>query len=190
MDHLRIPRSVVLRGGWAVKLERFDQPSQLSRRQIAPGAQRNAAYCEWTDANAPQPFDRYPRRLHHPPHDVRHPLVQVHPQPDAVAFFAQKANLVGNDQLAVQRYAISQSLERHVGRSLRRQDMIFLRQPKAGVHDAIGDFAIIRQEQQSLGDAVEPAHRVNALFDLDEIEHRPPIPLVAGSRDVAAWFVE
>ena len=43
------------------------------------------------------------------------------------------------------------------------EDVVFLGQPVTGMHDAIGDIPVIREEQQALRVAVEPAHRKDAL---------------------------
>jgi hypothetical protein len=116
--------------------------------------------------------------------------MQVNAEPETVSFFAEETNVIGNDQLAVERHAGSQPLQRRVGWPLFGQDVILLCQPEARMHDAIGDFTVVRQQQQTFGSAVEPSHRVDALLDLDEIKHRPPISLVVGGGDVTAWFVE
>ena len=68
--------------------------------------------------------------------------------------------------------------------------MIFLFETEFRVHDPVGQLAIIREEQQSLGVAVEPSNGVEALGGVDEIHHRTPLALVAGGGDVAARFVE
>lgn len=68
--------------------------------------------------------------------------------------------------------------------------MVLLGQAVAGVHHAVGDVAVVGQEEQPLGVAVEAADRVDPLADIDQVHHRPPLALVARGGDVAARLVE
>lgn len=154
MDRFRSLRTVFRVWRGPVKPERFDQTAQFARCQITPASERNAADRERTDAHTPQPFNRNFRRFHQTSHDMGHAFVEIDAQPNAVRFFTQKTNLVGHDQLAVERHTVSQPLECRVRWSLCGENVIFLGQPEAGVHDAIGDLPIVRQQQEPFGRAV------------------------------------
>jgi len=52
------------------------------------------------------------------------------------------------------------------------------------------DVAIIRQQEQALGVAVEPTDRKNPFADPNKVHHRPAIAFVACGCDVSGWFVE
>ena len=51
------------------------------------------------------------------------------------------------------------------------------------------DVAIIRQQEQALGVAVEPTDRKNPFADPNKVHHRPAIALVACGSDVPGRFV-
>jgi hypothetical protein len=58
------------------------------------------------------------------------------------------------------------------------------------VHDPVGDVAVVGEEEETFGVAVEPTHRVDPFPDLDDVHHRPAVAFVFRSRDIAARFVE
>ena len=61
----------------------------------------------------------------------------------------------------------------------------------AGVHDAIGEVAVVGQQQQSLRVLVQPSHRVDTLFHvLQQIHHTPPVQFVRSCGHIAPWFVQ
>lgn len=116
--------------------------------------------------------------------------VQHHLQHYAFAGFPQQPELVGHDQDIIDQYASHHALHGAVVRPCRRQDVIFLRQPIARVHDPVGQLAVIGKEQQALGIAVETTHGIDALPDVDQVHDRPTVTLIAGSSDVPRRFIE
>lgn len=162
----------------------------LARRQVAPLALAHTLDGERADPDAPKPLDRNVDRLHHPPHDVLHTDVEHHLDDDAVARFAQEPELVRHDQGVIDEDAPQHALHGAVVRPRWRHHVVFLGQTVARVHDPVRQLAVVSQEEQTLGIAVEPPDWVNALADVDQVHHRPPVTLVAGRGDVARRFVE
>ena len=60
-----------------------------------------------------------------------------------------------------------------------------------GVHDAVGEVAVVRQEQQPLGIAVESADRVHALRHIvEQVHHAAAVKFIRDRRHIAAGLVE
>jgi hypothetical protein len=111
-------------------------------------------------------------------------------QDDAVAGFAENAELVRRDAPAIDIDTPPHALE-HIGRRPEsRQDVIFLFEPEARVHDPVGEIAVIGQQQQPFRIPVEPADRVEALLRLDQFHHGLAVTLVARGGDVPPRLVE
>lgn len=60
----------------------------------------------------------------------------------------------------------------------------------AGVHQEVGEFAVVRQQDESIRVDVEPSDGVDALGDGDEVSHGCPSVCVADGADDVAWLVE
>lgn len=109
---------------------------------------------------------------------------------NAVARFPEQADLLGHDTATVNDNPCPDAGQLMRDRPGAGEDVILLGQPIAGVHDAIGDITIVREEQQALGVAVQPANRKDALGDIDQIHDRPAATLVVHRRDVATRLVQ
>lgn len=68
--------------------------------------------------------------------------------------------------------------------------MIFLFESEFWVHHAIGEFAIVGEQQQSFRVAIEATNRVQTLGRLHQFHHRLPITIVTGGGDKTPWFVK
>lgn len=168
----------------------FHQCRKLAHRQIARLAQREAGKGQRTDADPAQPLDRDPDRLHHPAHEVVHAFVDGDRQDEALARFAENANLFRNDPLAFDHETIAHILQCSFGRPGSRQNVIFLGQAVFRMHDPVGEITVVGEQQQSFGVAVEPSHGIDAFGHVDETHHRPPVALILDGRDEAARLVE
>ena len=171
-------------------MNRLRQARRFPGGQFPPRPLLDAFQAERADTDPRQSFDRDLDGLHHPSDDVVHPDVQADRQPDAFPRLAQQAKLVRLNDLAIDQDTVPHSLHRPVVRPDGGQDVIFLGQAKSGVHDPVRQFAVVGQDQQALGVAVQAADRVDALPDIDEIHHGPPVPLVTDRGDVSRRLVE
>ena len=58
------------------------------------------------------------------------------------------------------------------------------------MHDSVGEIAVIGEQEQAFGVAVEAANRVDALRHVDEFHHRPALALVVDRGDKTRRLVE
>ena len=145
---------------------------------------------ERADPRPSQPLDLDSCDLHQPPHEVINPLVNGDRDNDAIGRLAQEPDLLGDDAAPLDHDSVADPLELRGARPGFGQDVILLGQPVAGVHDPVGHIAVVGEEQQAFGIAVEPSNRVNAFGDVDQVHHGPPPALVADSRDVTRRLVQ
>lgn len=92
--------------------------------------------------------------------------------------------------LAVNHDSTSQPVERLGRGEAVEQRFVFLVDLKARVHDAMGDLAVVGQQQKSLGLPVKATHWHDASFDAHEIHHGVASAFVVSGGDVALGFVE
>lgn len=78
----------------------------------------------------------------------------------------------GQRLLPVDHDAASELVERAGRRMAVQHCLILFVQLVAWVHNSVGELAVVRQQQQSLGVAIEPANRQDAALHTDEIHHR------------------
>jgi len=128
--------------------------------------------------------------LHDPPNGVIETFMDHDPNPDPLPGLAEQPDLVGHDVARVDSNAVAQVLERPVRWPGVGQDVVLLGQFVARVHDPVGEFAVVGQQQQPLGVPVEPANWEQALPGLNQVHDRPTLALVLHRRDVAAGLVE
>ena len=176
--------------GRLVDMDRLHQRRQLALGQIPRVAEGEVADAERADSHPAQPFDWDADRLHHPAHEVVHPLVNRDRQDDALARLPQQAHFLRDNGAAFDHDAVAQPLQRLVRRAAQRENLIFLCEPVFRVHNAIGDIAVVREEQQPFRVAIEPSNRVDPLWNVDQLHHGPAVALILDGRDVAAWLVE
>src|SRR5688572_23444455 len=119
-------------------------------------AARNSRQRQWADANAGQLCHGYLGDLHDLAHDPVDPFVNHHGEEYTMGCLTHNAKLVRNNALAVDLDAFPDSAHDRVTRLLGCEDEVFLCQTVAGMHDPVGDVAIIRKEQESLRVPVEP----------------------------------
>jgi len=88
------------------------------------------------------------------------------------------------------RYPFHEPLQLRPGGHTVDGDLILLLDPGAGVRDTVSPVAVVRQQQQPLGIAVEPPDREEALGTIDEREGGRPALGVAGRRHHADRLVQ
>lgn len=118
------------------------------------------------------------------------PLVNDHLDHQAFSRLADDSDFLGHDPLAVDRDAIAKPLKRGFSRPGQCENVILLVEAIPRVHHAVRNIAVIGQEQQALGVAIEPPDGIDPLRHRDEIHHRPAIAFIFRGRDVSARFVE
>jgi hypothetical protein len=158
--------------------------------EIAPKSQRNSRNHQWSNANPRQPVNDNVRCIHHPADDVIHPFVKRDREQYTIARFAEDSKLIRGHPAAIDLHATAHSLERFRRWHRRRKNVVFLFESKFRMHHAIGKFAVIREQQQPFGVAIEPANRVETFRRLHQFHYCLAIAIVAGSGNKTAWFVE
>ena len=149
----------------------------------SPGLE--AARGDGPDRHAPQLRHRVPDRLEQPLHLVLLALVERHLHPGVVVG-VDHARAVDRHEVAVDLDALLQALER-----LRVGDAVHLgvvdaRHLVARVRHALGEGAVVGQQDQALGRDVEPAHREQPRHGRHQVHHGlPPLGVVARGDDAA-----
>jgi len=77
---------------------------------------------------------------------VIHPFVQGNGQYDTVTCFTVDAELVRRHAPSIDLHAATHPLHRFRGRKSRRENVIFLFEPEFGMHHAIGELAVVREQ--------------------------------------------
>jgi hypothetical protein len=168
----------------------LEQGCALAGSELAPPTERESGQGQWSNPYPPQAFDRNLCRFHHFTNDVADALVDRDRENQAFAAFAQDPKFGRSDLFAVNHQARPDTLHGRFGRSDGRDDVIFLFELVARVHHAIGDIAVVREEEQSFSFPVETADGIDPLLGIDQIHHGPTVAFVFGRGDVAARLVE
>lgn len=119
-----------------------------------------------------------------------HALVNGDRQNHAFARFPKNADLFRNDRLAFDHQAVAQALQRLVRWAAHREHVIFLGEAIFRMHHAVGDIAVVGEQQQTFGVAIEPPNWIDPLGDVNQPHHRPAVALILDGGDVAARLVE
>jgi len=112
------------------------------------------------------------------------------PDDRAVLGVADRTDHLGDRALTVDDDATAEAVEDFRRWIAVQECLVLLLDPKAGVHDTMGDLAIVCQQQQPLGLAIEPSDWHDALVDRHEVHDGVAAALVGGGRDVATRLVE
>jgi hypothetical protein len=174
----------------AIEMERFEQAVELAVGELTPDAGLDSGHAERTEPDTAQAFDRDADLVHHPPHEVIDALMDDDLDHQTFGGLADDPDLLRHDPLAFDRDAVAQALDRGIRWSGEGEDVILLVEPVARMHDPIRHVPVVGQEQQTLGVAIEPPDRVDALRHRDQIHHGPAVAFVFGGRDIAARLVE
>jgi len=174
----------------AIETNSFVETYQFTGSQIAPRTGWNALDRHRTHPHPAQPFHFDTNGIHHPPHHMEQTFMQHHPDRDAFPGFPQQPDFVRHNQAILDFDPFAQAFELPVVRSLQGEDVIFLHQSVARVHHAVRDIANIGQQDQSLRFTVEPANRIDAFLNIDEIHHRPAVAFILDGGNESGGFVE
>jgi hypothetical protein len=116
--------------------------------------------------------------------------VNHNPQDRPRFFVAQGANLFGDDLYSVDGDSLAQAFQRRGRREAVEDRFILFFQFEFRMGDAVEQFPIIGQKEQSGCLAIEPADRNDALGDVYQFEHGVTAALVRRGRDVTGRLVE
>src|SRR5262249_14909892 len=146
-------------GGLAQHLYfRTGQPAGLA------GGQR--ADLERTQGGAAQAHDLVPQPGEHAPDLAVLALIEDDLQPGAVTLRLEALDTRRLNASAAQPDTFEQLAQVFRRGMAGHLDLIRLRHAEPGVREAVGQVAIVGEQQQPLAGLVEPAHRVDALADL------------------------
>ena len=171
-------------------MQRLAQRPELTVGQVAKGATGDRAELERANPRPDQLEDRVADLVKHLAHDPVATLMDHDPDDRAVLGVTDRANHLGRRALAVNRDAAPEPVKHLRRRIAVQQGLVLFVDAVAGVHHAVRDLAVIRQQQQSLGLPVEPANRDDALVDRHEVHDGVAAAFVGCRCDVAAGLVQ
>jgi len=171
-------------------VKRLVEIVHLSCREVTPLSHLQVLQRERSDAHPPEAGHRDAHEVHHPTDDVKHALMEDDLENHPVMRLTKNAAFLGDDTLSVDHQTISQTLELRLPWPGECQDVIFLGEPIAWMHDTVRHITIVGQEEESLRRAIESSDGIDALVHLDEIHHCPPVSLVAHRGDVATRLIQ
>jgi hypothetical protein len=172
------------------EIERLEELRQLARRQVPPSPDWDAGDGQRTEANSTQPGHRDADALHHPVDDVIDSFEDDELEDQSLRCLAQDAKLAGDDAMTTDDDAVADALQGLRGWSGQRQNLVLLVKPITRMHDAVGDITVVGQQEDAFRVTIEPANRIDALPNLDQIHDGPPVSLILGRRDIATWLVQ
>lgn len=171
-------------------MHRFEERLLLTDREIAPKPERHPGHHQRPDSNAGQAIHHNTGGIHHPADNVVHPLVQRDRQHHAIPRLPVDSKRIRRHPAPIDLHATANALDRFGRREGRRKNVILLFQPEFGVHHAIGQLSIVREQQQPLGIAIKPADGVQPLLGLHQFHHGRAVAIVIGGGDKSAWLIE
>lgn len=163
---------------------------QLAGCQVAPRSRGNPLKVQRPQPDAAQAGYRNPDGIHQAPHDMVEPFMQHDGEGGSFRRLPEQPHLFWHDMVIVNSHTITKPLELVLGGALVGENQILLVDPVTGVHDPVGEIAVIGEQHQALGGAVQPTDRIDALADIDQVHHGPAIPLVTHGGDEAGRLVE
>lgn len=171
-------------------MDRLAQRLEFPIGQVSPGPAWDRAKLQWPDSRADEAHDRVSNFLEHTADNAVAPFVDDDADDGTVLGVAHRPDDRWSRPLPIDVDALAELLEHRCRRVSVEQRLVLLLDLEARMHDAVRDLAIVRQQQQPLGLAVEPANWDDALVDWHEIHDGVASALVVGRRDVSARFVE
>ena len=165
------------------------QPLDLLGRERAELPRLEPARRHRPEGDAPELGDRVAHGLQHALHLVVLALVQRHLDPRVVVGL-EHPHAVDGHQLALHRHAAPQPLERALVRDAVHLRLVDARHLVARVRHALGEDAVVREQDQALGGDVEPAHGEQPRDLRHEVHHGGPALGVLARRHVAPGLVE
>jgi hypothetical protein len=142
------------------------------------------------DSHADQSTYSLSDRGEHPPHLALPALPQHHAQPVAIRTMREEVDRAPLRAPLLEVDAPLQLPALGVAQRPGNEYMIFLRDLEPWVGNAVGEVAVVGQQQQPLAVSVEPSNGIDARPRRHKIPHRPTPPLVANGAHVAGRLVQ
>ena len=171
----------------APQRRRLGETAELVRREVAPRARLQAAVLDRADPRPHQSRHRMADRLAHPADLAIAALVDRDPQ-HAGARLGHLGRGRGPSS------SVTPSRRRRIAPAATGPPVdsgqVFLVEPVARVGDAVGQLAVVGEQQQALRVGVEAADGEHPRLGGDQLDDRGAAVRVAGRRDDAAWLVQ
>lgn len=164
--------------------------NQLALAQIAVVAARHLAELQRTDARPNELQHWIADLLEHPAHNPVAPLVDDDAHNGAVFNVANRSHHLRLRALAIDDDAATKPLQRRRRGMPIQQRLVLFVDHVARVHHAVSDKAVICEQQETFGLAIQPTYRHDALAGLHEIHDRIAPALIGGGRDITARLVQ
>jgi hypothetical protein len=126
---------------------------------VAPGSARDSSQLQRAYACAYQFQNGIADVLEHPADDPIAALMDHDPDYGALVSVANRSNDGWRQALAVDDDAAPDPLQHRRRRVPVEQHLVFLVDLEVRMRHPVGDIAIVREQQQTLGRAIEPANR-------------------------------
>lgn len=171
-------------------MERFAESLQLTVGEIPKRSSRNCAQLQRSNSSANEFDDGIADLVKHLADDAVSTFVDHDPNNGAIFGVADWSDHFRQRPLAIDHNATPEAIENFRRWVTIQECFVLLVDSVARMHNAIGDFTIVRQQQEPLGLPVESSDRYDALIDRYEIHDGVSAAFVGGGRDVAARLVE
>ncbi len=163
---------------------------QFAIGEVAEGSARNRSQLKRSDSRPNQFDDRIADLIEHLADDSVAPFVDHDTNDRSIFCIANRTDHFRQSALAVDGDSASKAVKDLRWGVTVEECFVLLVDPVAWMHDAVGDLAIVRQQQQSLGLAIETAYRNDTLVDGHEVHDGVSAALVRHRRDVTTRLVE
>lgn len=181
---------MLARGGLDIGFHRLPELIEFAGREVAPGAPGDPVQDERSQPDPCQTDHLIADVFHHPAHNAIAPFVDDDPQNGSFRVIPDCAHFTRCYPLAIDRHAAHQLVKRWTRRIAVEKDLVFLLQLISRMRDPVGQFAVIRQQQQTGCRSIQPADRNNALRYINQIKHRSASALILRSRNVSGRLVQ
>ena len=159
--------------------------------QIPISTRLQHAQFQRADAGSPQAGNFQPQRFAHPANLAVSALLNGHQQYDTVWFFGFHNDVCRQGHFAVQFHAAGKGNQLFFGNIRPNGNPIGLGNMAARVHDVVGKFAVIRQQQESFGVLVQSADGVNPFFHaVQQVHDTAAVEFIGSGGDIASGLVQ
>ena len=169
----------------------FPEKGNLGGREMPISAFCKIAQREPSGLDSFKPDHGMTHVVEHAPHLALPAFVDRDIDPGVRFFLADLPDLGRRGLAVLQKDTCFQRRDRAVFKHALDLHQIGLGKFMFGVRDQMGKIPVIRQEQQTLGIVIQPAHRVYADLDaFQQIMHRGPSLRIGHGRHKARWLVQ
>lgn len=171
-------------------MQGLTQNLEFAVGEITELSARDRSKLQRTDPRPNESGDGIADFVEHLAHDPVATFVDHNPNNRAVLSIANWPNHLRRGSLPVDHDSAPEPIQHFRWWVSIEKGFIFLVDAVAWVHDSVGHFTIVRQQQQALGLPIKAANRHNPFVDGDQIHDGVAAAFVRRRRNVAARFVE